>query len=82
MRDGGADILQTLQDILSGGEPMAMSKAAKELREEFTAQGRHYDTTMKKAGGQWTDLNRGEPTRFKLVERPHGKQTWYFVALV
>ena len=39
MRDGGADILQSLQSILSDGEPMAMSKAAKELRDEFAAAG-------------------------------------------
>ena len=81
MRDGGADILQSLQSILSDGDPMAMSKAAKELREEFAAAGRHNDTTMKKVGGQLIDLIRGEPSRFKLVEGPHGKQTWYFVAL-
>ena len=82
LRDGGADILQSLQDILSDGEPMAMSKAAKELRDAFAAQEKSYDATMKKVGGQLIDLIRAEPSKFKLVERPHGKQTWYFVALV
>ena len=82
LRDGGGDILQTLQNILNDEQPMAMSKAAKELRDEFVAQGKSYDTTMKTVGGQLIDLIRGEPTRFKLVERPHGKQTWCFVALV
>ena len=82
LRDGGGDILQSLQDILSDGEPMAMSKAARELRDAFAAQEQSYDTTMKKVGGQLIDLIRAEPSKFKLVERPNGKQTWYFVALV
>jgi hypothetical protein len=77
MRDGGDLILQTLQDILRDGEPMAMSKAAKELREALV----DYDQTMKKIGGQLIDLIRGEPNKFKLVQRPHGHQTWYFVSL-
>ena len=78
MRDGGDLILQTLQDILRDGEPMAMSKAAKELREALV----DYNQTMKKIGGQLTDLTRAEPNKFKLVQRPHGTQTWYFVSLV
>ena len=81
LRDGGGDILQSLQDILSDGEPMAMSKAARELRDAFAAQDKSYDTAMKKVGGQLIDLIRAEPRKFKLVERPHGRQTWHFVAL-
>ena len=60
---------------------MAMSKAARELREAFAAQDKSYDTTMKKVGGHLIDLIRAEPRKFKVVERPHGRQTWYFVAL-
>ena len=51
LRDGGVLMLLTLQNILSDVEPMAMSKASKELREEFAAQGKHYDTTMNKMAG-------------------------------
>ena len=77
MRDGGDLILQALQDILRDGEPMALSKAAKELRETDI----DYNAKMKKIGGQLIDLIRGEPSKFKLVQRPHGSQTWYFVSL-
>ncbi len=76
MRDGGDVILQALEDILRDGEPMAMSKAAKELREtdiDYNAN--------EKIGRQLIDLVRGEPAKFKLVQRPHGHQTWYFVSL-
>ena len=76
MCDGGDFFLQTLQDILRDGEPMAMSKAAKEFREMDI----DYNAKMKKIGGQLIDLVRGE-TKFKLVQRPHGHQTWYFVSL-
>ncbi len=77
MRDGGDLILQTLQDILRDGEPMALSKAAKELRETDI----DYNAKMKKFGGQLIDLVRAEPSKFKLAQRPHGTQTWYFVSL-
>ena len=77
IRDGGDLILQTLQDILRDGEPMAMSKAARELREALT----DYNQTMKRIGGQLIDSIRGEPNNFKLVQRPHCPQTWYFVSL-
>ena len=77
MRDGGDVILQALEDILRDGEPMAMSKAAKELRETDI----DYNGKMKKIGGQLIDLVRGEPSKIKLVQRPHGTQTWYFVSL-
>ena len=66
MRDSGDLILQALQDILRDGEPMAMSKAAKELRETDD-----YNAKMKKIGGQLIDLVRAEPSKFKLVQRPH-----------
>ena len=78
LRDGGDLILQALQDILRDGEPMALSKAAKELRETDI----DYNAKMKKIGGQLIDLIRAEPSKFKLVQRPHGSQTWYFVSLV
>ena len=78
MRDGGDLILQTLQDILRDGEPTAMSKAAKELRETDIDS----YAKMKKIGGQLIDLIRAEPSKFKLVQRPHGTQTWYFVSLI
>ncbi len=50
MRDGGDVILQALEDILRDGEPMAMSKAAKELRETDI----DYNAKMKK----WRAVNR------------------------
>ena len=81
LRDGGGDILLSLQDILSDGEPMAISKAARELRDAFAAQDKNYTATMSKVGGQLIDLIRAEPAKFKLVQRPHGSQMWYFVAL-
>ena len=56
---------------------MAMSKAAKELRETDI----DYNAKMKKIGGQLIDLIRAEPAKFKLVQRPHGSQTWYFASL-
>ena len=56
---------------------MALSKAAKELRETAI----DYNAKMKKIGGQLIDLVRAEPSKFKLVQRPHGSQTWYFVSL-
>ena len=77
LRDGGDLILQALQDLLRDGEPMALSKAAKELRETAI----DYNAKMKKRGGQLIDLIRAEPSKFKLVQRPHGAQTWYFVSL-
>ena len=40
MRDGGDLILQALQDILRDGKPVALSKAAKELRETDITMGK------------------------------------------
>ena len=40
-----------------------------------------YNAKMKKIGGQLIDLIRAEPGKFKLVQRPRGSQTWYFVSL-
>jgi hypothetical protein len=36
---------------------------------------------LKKTNGRLIDLIRLSEDRFKLVERPHGTQTWYYVSL-
>ena len=78
----GASILSSLERVLEGDEKMSLSKAAGELREDMRANGQDYDATLKKVGGRLIDLIKLAPDRFKLVERPHGRQQiWYFVQL-
>ena len=82
MELGGTVILDALAHVLEGHEKMSLSKAAGELREVFRNDGRDYNATMRKVGGQLIDLIRLDPETFELVARPHGKQqTWYFVSL-
>ena len=78
---GGNEILGMVENILEGSEPMAISKVALELKEIFLQHKKDYKEILKKVGGQLIDLIRLQPDRFKLVPRPHGPQTWYFVSL-
>ena len=61
---------------------MSISKAAAKLEEQMRSDGQDYAVVLKKTGGRLIDLIRLIGDRFKLVERPHGKQTWYYVSLV
>ena len=42
----------------------------------------NYAEVLKKTGGRLIDLIRIADDLFKLVEQPHGPQTWYYVSLV
>ena len=80
--EGGGEILGALEKVLEGGQQMALSTAAGELRLEMRAEGKSYDGILGRVGGQLIDLIRLAPDLFQLVPRPHGKkQTWYFVKL-
>ncbi len=46
------------------------------------SSGQNYDEVLKKTGGRLIDLIRLTEDRFKLVERPRGTQTWYYVSLL
>ncbi len=80
---GGAIItaLTTLLEEEEGGQ-MSISKAAAKLKEQMRSDGQEYAEVLKKTGGRLIDLIRLSEDRFKLVERPHGTQTWYYVSLV
>ena len=78
---GGNEILGMVENILEGSAPMAISKVALELKEIFLQHKQDYKEILKKVGGQLIDLIRLQPDRFKLVPRPYGPQTWYFVSL-
>jgi len=80
MARGGTQILEALEQVLEGHRVMALSKAAMEIREVFREKGSEYTQVLRQVGGQLIDLIRLHPERFKLVERPHGPQTWYFVS--
>ena len=82
-RLAGGPIITTLAEILEeeeGGQ-MSISKAAATLKEQLRSDGKNYEEVLKKTGGGLIDLIRLTEDRFKLVERPHGKQTWYYVSL-
>ena len=61
---------------------MSLSKAAPTGKEQMRSDGQEYGEVLKKTGGRLIDLIRLTEDRFKLVERPHGTQTWYYVSLV
>ena len=61
---------------------MSISRAAALLKEGLRSGGQSYEEVLKKTGGRLIDLIRLTGDRFELVERPHGKQTWYYVSLV
>ncbi len=61
---------------------MSISKAAAKLEEQMRSDGQDYAVVLKKTGGRLIDLIRLTEDRFKLIERPHGTQTWYYVSLV
>jgi hypothetical protein len=83
-RLAGGPIITTLVAILEeeeGGQ-MSISKAAATLKEQLRSNSQNYDLVLKKTGGRLIDLIRLTEDRFKLIERPHGTQTWYYVSLI
>ena len=80
-KQAGAPILNALEQILQGSERMSLTKAAEELKEQLRADGKDYAAIMREAKGRLIDLIRLVPSRFRLVEQPHGTKTWYYVAL-
>ena len=83
-RLAGAAIITALVGFLeeSEGGKMSISRAAALLKEGLRSAGQSYEEVLKKTGGRLIDLIRLTGDRFELVERPHGKQTWYYVSLV
>ena len=51
------------------------------MREQLSANGQNYNELLKSIKASLIDLIRIADDRFTLVGRPHGPQTWYFVAL-
>ena len=83
-RLAGAPIITALVTILEKAEEgqLSLAKSAGFLKEELRSNGQNYDEVLKKTGGRLIDLIRLTGDRFKLVERPHGKQNWYYVSLM
>ena len=81
MKNGGSAILAALARVLEGGEAMSLNRASRGMREDMAANGQSYDAVLKAVGGRLIDLIRLSPDQFQLVERAHGKQTWYYVRL-
>ncbi len=82
-RLAGGAIVTALVEILEGAEEgrLSLSKAASTLKEQMRSSGQDYAEVLKKTNGRLIDLIRLSEDRFKLVERPHGTQTWYYVSL-
>jgi hypothetical protein len=51
------------------------------MRAQLSADGKSYNEILASTRASLIDLIRLADDRFTLVERPHGIQTWYFVAL-
>ena len=77
----GAPILDALAQVLQGEEQLSLTKASGLMREQLIANGQNYNEILKTTKARLIDLIRLDGDRFTLVERPHGIQTWYFVAL-
>ncbi len=77
----GTPILDALAQVLQGEEQVSLTKASGLMRAQLTADGQSYNDILKSTKASLIDLIRLDDDRFKLVERPHGKQTWYFVGL-
>jgi transposase InsO family protein len=75
----GAPILNALEQVL-GDEPMSLTKASGLVKDELQSSGKDYNLILKNAKAKLIDLIRLDTDRFQLVERPHGKQTWYYVS--
>jgi hypothetical protein len=82
-RLAGGAIITALVEILEDAEEgrLSLSKAASTLKEQMRSSGQDYAAILKKTNGRLIDLVRLSEDRFKLVERPHGTQTWYYVSL-
>ena len=77
----GAPILDALAQVLQGEEQVSLTKASGLMRAQLTADGQSYNDILGLTKASLIDLIRLDDERFTLVERPRGKQTWYFVAL-
>ena len=80
-RRRGAPILDALAQVLQGEELISLTKASGLMRAQLSANGQNYNEILKSTKASLIDLIRIADDRFALVERPHGPQTWYFVAL-
>ena len=77
----GAPILNALAQELEGEEKISLTKASGLMRAQMAADGRNYNDILKTTKASLIDLIRLADDRFELVTRPHGLQTYYFVAL-
>ncbi len=77
----GAPILDALAQVLQGEEQVSLTRASGLMRAQLTADGQSYNEILKSTKASLIDLIRLDNDRFELVQRPHGPQTWYFVAL-
>ncbi len=77
----GAPILNALAQVLQGEEQVSLTRASGLMRAQLTADGQSYNEILKSTKASLIDLIRLDNDRFELVQRPHGTQTWYFVAL-
>ena len=60
---------------------MSLTRASGLMRAQLTAGGQSYNEILKSTKASLIDLIRLDNDRFELVQRPHGPQTRYFVAL-
>ncbi len=67
--------------MLEGEEKISLTKASGLMRLQMTANGQNYNEILKTTKASLIDLIRLDNDRFELVTRPHGTQTYYFVAL-
>ena len=77
----GTPILDALAQVLEGEEKISLTKASGLMRLQMTANGQNYNEILKTTKASLIDLIRLDDDRFELVTRPHGLQTYYFVAL-
>jgi hypothetical protein len=77
----GAPIMDALASVLQGEEQISLTKASGLMRAQLSADGKSYNEILASTRASLIDLIRLADDRFTLVERPHGIQTWYFVAL-
>ena len=77
----GAPILNALEQVFAGEEKISLTKAPGLTRTQMTANGQNYNEILKNTKASLIDLIRLADDRVELVTRPHGLQTYYFVAL-
>ena len=83
-RQLGGPIIAMLTTILEDaeGNRLSLATAAAQLKVQLRLDDVNYAEVLKKTGGRLIDLVRIADDLFKLVEQPHGPQTWYYVTLV